>query len=445
MASDSSDKPILPGGGKAPSSQELEWLNKMKASIKKDINLQANLTTTGKIKTRIEEETTDEGGEEEEEDEEISEEQHQEQSSNEQSDDSRQEKESPEKTQEQKTRPDDGSEDDEDSEDEDNDKEDEDSEKEKEDPEKEESDDENEDEDDEEEDEDSENENPEEEGLDEAEEGLGEAEEATEGAEAAETAAAGAEAAEGAAVAGETGAAAAGTGGIIAATAEIWVPVLVILLIIAAIIGLLMLIMVVATAKCNEDSLSGTATRWSSTVGSWVGVIPVDVCSELAINDVGTGGRSGGAGATGDFNTLQDDAAAREQLFNQAGVTVNSPQPKTSLAGISQATLNEVITFAQACGKAVNPGGSVTSNSCGVVFTGGTETNAGHAGGACSHISGNKFDMRVNTAVNNYIQNSGGFEKISNRSDGAIQYRSKTSNIIYALEGDHWDVGGVGC
>lgn len=215
----------------------------------------------------------------------------------------------------------------------------------------------------------------------------------------------------------------------LAASFPIWGPILGVLIAV-------MFVIVVLIAGCNQTGLSGKVARSVSAFGGFFGT---DVCKSLSFN----GGTSGGAGGGASFGNLTD-AQARAQLA-AAGIQVNAPQPQTSLEGISQAVLTEIINFADSCSKSVNPNAGPNSNSCGVVFTGGTETNAGHEGGPCSHLSGNKADIRAIGAVNSYIQNQANFTRIQTRSDGAAQYQSKATGVIYARESDHWDLGGVGC
>ena len=130
----------------------------------------------------------------------------------------------------------------------------------------------------------------------------------------------------------------------------------------------------------------------------------------------GTGGLTGTVGA-GQYS----DAEARQALA-AAGIGVNKTAAQgTSLQGMNQATINEVIRIRQACG-------------CEVVVTGGTE--GGHAGGTYSHGNGYKVDLRVTEGVNDYILSN--YSASGIRSDGASLYRN--GNIEYAREGDHWDI-----
>ncbi len=92
---------------------------------------------------------------------------------------------------------------------------------------------------------------------------------------AAGAAAGGAAAGEGTAVAG----AAAGSGLAVFAG-----PALAIVGIIVLIFLLVLFILVVMLAKCNEDTWSGTGARALSTVSSFLGIIPSDVCAQLTID-----------------------------------------------------------------------------------------------------------------------------------------------------------------
>lgn len=287
-------------------------------------------------------------------------------------------------------------------------------------------------------------ENPEENAEEPAEEGGPEAEEAAAEAEEGLAAgeAAGAEAAAGAGAA-EAGAATAAVGaeagaaagaGAAAATAPVWGTILAIIAVIAAVFVFVFIILVVMVAKCNEDTWSGTGARTASTAASWVGIIPADVCEQLAINNF-SGGSSGGGGATGNFDGLTD-AQARAQLA-AASITVNAAEPQTSLAGVKQALINEIISFKNACDAWAGSRGS-----CTVVVTGATETTGGHAGGPCSHLSGNKIDLRAGGLVTDYIRAN--FIRSGSRGSDPIYLRPGNS-VSYVEEGDHWDIGGVGC
>lgn len=253
--------------------------------------------------------------------------------------------------------------------------------------------------------------------------------------------AAGGTAAEGAAA---EGAATAGAG----AAAWFGAPAAVIAAGIAAVLILVVVIFMILFAGCNQGGWKGVTAKTLSKGASFFGYLPADVCKELAVNDIGQGGQSGGAGGGTGFGGLSD-AAARSQLLQRAGVTINKPQPATSLEGIQQATIDEIVNFAIACGKYANPSALPTANACNVQFSGGTETGAGHAGGPCSHLSGNKADIGTNGVINRYIFNVTYFTRIPDRmeTNGARtpQYQNRSTGVVYAQESGHWDIGGVGC
>lgn len=150
------------------------------------------------------------------------------------------------------------------------------------------------------------------------------------------------------------------------------------------------------------------------------------------------------------------DAEARQQLKSantcnypnnwDRSDCVNASEPQTSLKGIHQAVLAEVISFKKACDAWTGSG-----SPCNVGVTGGTETTGGHEGGACSHLTGDKVDIRNTLSVNNYIlaKDSAGnytnFTSAGYRTDGMALYKNKTTGVMYAEESNHWDIGGVGC
>jgi hypothetical protein len=117
------------------------------------------------------------------------------------------------------------------------------------------------------------------------------------------------------------------------------------------------------------------------------------------------------------------DADARARLAD-AGITVNKTKAEgTSLQGINQSTIDEVVALKQSC-------------SCEVVVTAGTE--GGHADGTYSHGTGYKVDLRTSADLTGYITSFYTYKGL--RSDGAAQYQRNGSSVIYALEGNHWDV-----
>jgi hypothetical protein len=135
----------------------------------------------------------------------------------------------------------------------------------------------------------------------------------------------------------------------------------------------------------------------------------------------GTGGGGGGgssssggsgSGGGGNQQTALTQAEAQTDL-TAAGIGVastgNCSDPSnpncTSLAGMQESTVDNLVDFKNECGT-----------SCTVTVTGGTE--AGHAAGDASHANGDKADIALNPAVNNYITQN--FVFVGNRSsDGS--------------------------
>lgn len=117
------------------------------------------------------------------------------------------------------------------------------------------------------------------------------------------------------------------------------------------------------------------------------------------------------------------DAEARAALA-AAGIGVNKTIAQgTSLDNINQATIADAINLKSNCG-------------CSVTITAGTEN--GHAAGTYSHGSGNKYDIRPTTALDNYIKTNYTPSGVRS-SDNAALYTSP-SGSVYAKEGNHWDV-----
>ena len=58
--------------------------------------------------------------------------------------------------------------------------------------------------------------------------------------------------------------------------------VLSVVAVLALIVGVVMLILISMTAICNSEGFSGSLARVGSTVGSYVGVLPADVCEKLS-------------------------------------------------------------------------------------------------------------------------------------------------------------------
>jgi len=120
------------------------------------------------------------------------------------------------------------------------------------------------------------------------------------------------------------------------------------------------------------------------------------------------------------FAQTLTDASARRRLGN-VGISVNASEPQTSLEGIREATLLEIIWLKSA------------SNAT-IIISGGTEGR--HTDGQYGHANGYKVDLRLNSALDSYIENNF-------RRDGSVggypAYRSP-NGALYVKEGDHWDV-----
>ncbi len=95
----------------------------------------------------------------------------------------------------------------------------------------------------------------------------------------------------------------------------------------------------------------------------------------------------------------------------------------STLEGIQQATINEIIRLKRECGG------------CGIIVT--SATGGSHASGSCSHANGYKADFRLTSGLNNFIESN--YSYIGTRSDGARQYQAP-GGAVYARESDHWDM-----
>lgn len=137
---------------------------------------------------------------------------------------------------------------------------------------------------------------------------------------------------------------------------------------------------------------------------------------------------------TGPLAGKLSHAQALSQL-NAAGINVTSSgncsdknnKNCTSLDGIQQSTINEVIRFKNSCAG------------CTVTITGGTEI--GHEAGGISHATGRKIDIDATSQIRSYITNPvNRYTDAGIRaSDGAKMYRAP-NGAIYADEGNHFDI-----
>lgn len=115
---------------------------------------------------------------------------------------------------------------------------------------------------------------------------------------------------------------------------------------------------------------------------------------------------------------------------------IDTKLTNTSLEGIKEGTVNEIIRMKQECDTWMQKYYS-QEGGCNVFISGGTE-NGPHTSGACSHGNGYKVDLRLSTRLNEFIEKTYKFYDIRTR-DGALMYKSPTG-AIYAKEDDHWDV-----
>lgn len=223
-----------------------------------------------------------------------------------------------------------------------------------------------------------------------------------------------------------------------------WPYLLAFLGIILVLIATIVVIFGLVAYQCNQQGTKGALVRAISTAASYVGMMDFDVCAQmnfpagtqLPVDPVNEN-LEGAA---------QGDAIARAYLL-QFGITVNFPQPRTSLEGMLQSTLDEVVRFKLTCDQWLLTTTAVAATQqqrlegCTVVVTGGTEK--GHVTeGTCIHGGGYKVDLRLNDYVNTFIQTN--YRPIAPRRNGDPQWVNTYSNSYYAMESDHWDIG-VGC
>ncbi len=109
------------------------------------------------------------------------------------------------------------------------------------------------------------------------------------------------------------GVAVAGAGTAVGATVGI------IILIFLAILAVFLLLFAVLIAICNQSGIVGTAGRGASTVASWVGWAPVDVCAHFAIPEGTPGGTAGGS-------CTADQLQQYSQQFNTPLVSQEAPE-----------------------------------------------------------------------------------------------------------------------
>jgi len=130
--------------------------------------------------------------------------------------------------------------------------------------------------------------------------------------------------------------------------------------------------------------------------------------------------------ATGDEQVIR-------QRFTNAGVFINNGSCPTgssgggctNVSGMQEATVGQVIALASSC------------NGCSITITGGTEP--GHASGTYSHGNGYKIDLRLSTALDDYLQSMTSVGTRTGDSSGPA-YVDKCGQNQYVRESDHWDI-----
>ncbi len=119
-----------------------------------------------------------------------------------------------------------------------------------------------------------------------------------------------------------------------------------------------------------------------------------------------------------------DEESNRSRLAG-SNITVNKPVPTTEVAGLTEDTLQDLISFQSAYGLSL-------------VVTGGSESSGGHASGVASHGNGQKVDLRLSDSLTSYIESN--FTPFTtSRTDVSAAYTDGNGNYYY-LESDHWDV-----
>jgi hypothetical protein len=156
----------------------------------------------------------------------------------------------------------------------------------------------------------------------------------------------------------------------IASTAPIWGPILGVLAVLAVFIGLVVMAVTSVKAVCDGGYTSSVDNAIARVAVAW---IPGDVCAQLATTNV--------TAPTTTTTTTQAPSGSSDEVNRKFlvdnGISINNPYPTTSLLGMRQQTLTEIVNFKQACNNWSAP------VNCTVVVTGGTED--AHAEGVCSH------------------------------------------------------------
>ncbi len=218
--------------------------------------------------------------------------------------------------------------------------------------------------------------------------------------------------------------------GVIASTAPIWGTILAIILAIAAVIGLIVLLMYYVNTQCSTPGVKGAILRNFSWASEKLG-FSADICVQLGYISENLQLTP----QSTQVSTQLTDAQVWAQL-QQYGIGRNAFPPQTDFNGMRQSTVDEVIWFKVNCATAA--GGS-----CSVIMTGGTEP--GHADGQCSHATGYKFDIDDNPGVDAWIMGSnpdkgGGMAPAGSRNVTEKRFVNPATGAIWVREATHWDV-----
>lgn len=135
----------------------------------------------------------------------------------------------------------------------------------------------------------------------------------------------------------------------------------------------------------------------------------------------GRGGSGGSGGGMSHRDAVAELAAAGISVSSSGSCSDRTRSNCTSLEGIRSATIDQVIELREAC-------------DCSVVVTGGTEV--GHEGGAYSHGTGYKIDVRSSSDVTKFIYDN--LRRNGSRGNDP-RYLDRCGNE-YVEESTHWDI-----
>jgi hypothetical protein len=125
----------------------------------------------------------------------------------------------------------------------------------------------------------------------------------------------------------------------------------------------------------------------------------------------------------GEASVISEEESSIRSLLSEKNISINKLPPATQVAGLTEDTIQDLISFQEAYESEL-------------VITGGSES--GHAPGIASHGSGQKVDLRLNASLDEYIRTT--FTPFnSSRTDVSEAYTDEKGNYYY-LENDHWDV-----